>query len=81
MDVLQAPLGDLDTSMQEGFADIDTLFGEFLDISLYPPISGILFLWRLKGKQMIRSHNHHHYKYKYILINFNAGPFTCATFQ
>ncbi|CAG8903030.1 unnamed protein product [Penicillium egyptiacum] len=34
MDILQAPVGDLDTSMQEGFADIDTLFGEFLDISL-----------------------------------------------
>ncbi|CAI7639263.1 unnamed protein product [Penicillium glandicola] len=34
MDVLQPPVGDLDTSMQDGFADIDTLFGEFLDISL-----------------------------------------------
>ncbi|CAG8213307.1 unnamed protein product [Penicillium nalgiovense] len=34
MDVLQPPMGDLDTSMQDGFADIDTLFGEFLDISL-----------------------------------------------
>ena len=34
MDVLQPPVGDLDTSIQDGFADIDTLFGEFLDISL-----------------------------------------------
>lgn len=34
MDVLQPPVGDLDTSMQDGFADIDTLFGDFLDISL-----------------------------------------------
>lgn len=34
MDVLQPPVDDLDTSMQDGFADIDTLFGDFLDISL-----------------------------------------------
>ncbi|KAF7517556.1 hypothetical protein PCG10_001134 [Penicillium crustosum] len=34
MDVLQPPVDDLDTSMQDGFTDIDTLFGDFLDISL-----------------------------------------------
>ncbi|CAI7601642.1 unnamed protein product [Penicillium discolor] len=34
MDVLQPPVNDLDTSMQDGFTDIDTLFGDFLDISL-----------------------------------------------
>ena len=34
MDVLQPPMGHPDTSIQDGFADIDTLFGEFLDISL-----------------------------------------------
>jgi hypothetical protein len=34
LDALQPPMGDLDTSMQDGFADIDTLFGDFLDISL-----------------------------------------------
>ncbi|KAJ5177499.1 transcriptional regulator family: Fungal Specific TF [Penicillium coprophilum] len=34
MGALQPSVGDLDTSIQEGFADIDTLFGEFLDISL-----------------------------------------------
>lgn len=34
LDVLQPPMGGPDTSMQDGFADIDTLFGEFLDISL-----------------------------------------------
>jgi hypothetical protein len=35
IDALQPPLGELDaTSMQDGFADIDMLFGEFLDLSL-----------------------------------------------
>ncbi|KAJ5496380.1 transcriptional regulator family: Fungal Specific TF [Penicillium fimorum] len=34
MEVFQPPVGDMDTSVQDGFEDIDTLFGEFLDISL-----------------------------------------------
>ncbi|KAJ5951801.1 uncharacterized protein N7479_010214 [Penicillium vulpinum] len=32
--IIQPPVGDPDTSIQDGFTDIDTLFGEFLDISL-----------------------------------------------
>jgi hypothetical protein len=34
MDALQPPVDSLDISVQNGLADIDTLFGEFLDISL-----------------------------------------------
>ncbi|KAJ5442390.1 Uracil-DNA glycosylase [Penicillium cf. griseofulvum] len=34
IDALQPPVDSLDISMEDGLADIDTLFGEFLDISL-----------------------------------------------
>jgi hypothetical protein len=35
MDTLQPAIGELDaSSMQDGFTDIDMLFGEFLDLSL-----------------------------------------------
>jgi hypothetical protein len=34
IETLQSPVGDMDAHVHDGLADIDTLFGEFLDISL-----------------------------------------------